>query len=657
MRKPFHVLSSGVALTAILSATAPVYAQPSTPADASTSTPIKHVVVIFDENVSFDHYFGTYPVAKNPAGEPAFTAAPGTPSVNGLNEQLLNHNPNAANPQRLDRSQPITDDMDHEYTAEQKAFDGGLMDKFVENTGGGNWPFPNQSKSMVMNYYDGNTVTGLWNYAQHFAMSDNSFGTTFGPSTPGALNLVSGQTHGAIAYTTRQNMNGQQMLPDANGVIIKDGLNKNGTLYTDADPYYDNYSNPKKPTIAMTGKNVGDLLNSKGISWGWFQGGFRNPSAKHVNVGGQSFSDYSPHHEPFQYYKSTANPAHLPPTSVSMIGKQDQANHQYDMTDFWSATDNGNMPAVSFLKAPMYQDGHAGYSDPLDEQKFLVDTINHLQKLPEWKDTAVVISYDDSDGWYDHVMGPIVNQSNDPIADALVGPGNAGSPKDGVYLDRAGYGPRLPLLVISPYAKQNFVDHAVTDQSSILRFVEDNWNLGRLGDQSYDEKAGSINAMFNFSNGPAAKKLFLDPQTGEPVSAPADKVGKSQGKAHSKSSYGAPVNVMIKNTQMAQSMDNESPFINKDGHTMVPAVDLASALGASATWDDETRSITIQLGSHSMQFRPSTDTALVDGKPVHLDAPVWISRTGHAYLPLRSVVTIVGWTLIFENDTVYVTGN
>lgn len=158
-----------------------------------TTTPIKHLVVIFDENVSFDHYFGTYPFATNPAGEPRFMAERGIPTVNGLTPALLTDNPNSANPQLLDRSQALTCDQDHSYTDEQKAFDGGLMDKFVQSVSGGSCT----DKSTVMNYYDGNTVTVLWNYAQHFAMSDNSFGTTFGPSTPGALNLISGQTHGA----------------------------------------------------------------------------------------------------------------------------------------------------------------------------------------------------------------------------------------------------------------------------------------------------------------------------------------------------------------------------------------------------------------------------------------------------------------------------
>ncbi|HKK14263.1 MAG TPA: alkaline phosphatase family protein, partial [Gammaproteobacteria bacterium] len=493
-------------------------AQPALADAHATATPIKHVVVIFQENVSFDHYFATYPHAANPAGEPPFTPRSGTPSVNGLTRNLLTHNPNSANPERLDRSEALTCDQDHHYGDEQRAFDGGLMDKFVEHTNNENCTPPEVSKpNLVMDYYDGNTVTALWNYAQHFAMSDNAYNTTFGPSTPGALNLVAGQTHGAISTEPATDTYGV-VSPDANGV---------GTVINDPDPTYDDCSNPDYPHVSMVdgNRNIGDLLSARGISWGWFEGGFRPTSrtadgkavcgARHRNIGGNWMQDYIPHHEPFQYYKSTSNPHHLPPSSVAAIGHDgDQANHQYDLKDFWSAVDAGTMPAVSFLKAAGYQDGHAGYSDPLDEQTFLVKTINRLEKSPQWKNTAVIIAYDDSDGWYDHQMGPIVSQSSDPMNDALTN-GSCGANAGGGYMDRCGYGPRLPLLVISPWARENYVDHSVTDQASVLRFIEDNWQVGRIGDGSFDARAGTLDNMLDFAHRPEhVRRLFLDPATG-----------------------------------------------------------------------------------------------------------------------------------------------
>jgi phospholipase C len=366
-----------------------------------------------------------------------------------------------------------------------------------------------------MGYYDGGTTTALWNYAQHFAMSDNSYSTGFGPSTPGALNLVSGQTHGASGPSTEV----------AAGSVTGDPQ-PSGDVCTSRD------------NVTMSGRNIGNLLNDRGVTWGWFNGGFRTAGGKpacsqtHTGADGKQKVDYIPHHEPFQYYASTANPNHLPPSSVAMIGKQgDQANHQYDLTDFWGALAAHNMPAVNFLKAPGYQDGHAGYSSPTFEQQFIVDTINRLQKSPEWKSTAVVIAYDDSDGWYDHQMSPIVNHSQS-TADALSGPGMCGTkPPAGGYQGRCGYGPRQPLLVISPYAKSNFVDHSTTDQSSITRFIEDNWSAGRIGDASFDAKAGSLANMFRFYRR-SDHSLFLDPSTGQPVASGDQQSGHWESKRH-----------------------------------------------------------------------------------------------------------------------------
>ncbi len=169
------------------------------PADTKTSTPIKHLVIIYGENESFDHYFATYPVAKNTAA-PLFYASDDTPAVNGLSGGLLTNNPNLFNPVRLGREDAFTCSLNHDYTAEQKAVNGGLLNKFVQATSRTGTGCATDG-STVMAYYDGNTVTALWNYAQHYAMNDNSFDTVFGPSTPGAINLISGQTgNGTISF-------------------------------------------------------------------------------------------------------------------------------------------------------------------------------------------------------------------------------------------------------------------------------------------------------------------------------------------------------------------------------------------------------------------------------------------------------------------------
>ena len=597
-------------------------------ADASTRTPIKHVVVIFGENISFDHYFGTYPQAANTDGQP-FTAAPGTPSVDGLlptsnsepprlrhSTNLLTSNPNAAQPQRLDSSATgkvpgqgqLTCDQDHDYGDEQTAFDNGKMDNFVgaTGTGGGNGPTgaPCQA-AQVMDYYDGNTVPAIWNYAQHYAMSDDSFGTTFGPSSPGAINLASGDT-GNVDTSHTANSPSISTPTSPNADLTSNG--KGGySLTSDAQPYWDDCST--RDAVALTGENIGDLLNDAGVSWGWFQGGFK-PTTTYdqglatVGKSGQPSStfiadefkkltppphasnealcdsvhpigvalggtgqwgykdDYIPHHEPFQYYASTANPHHFTVAhngstdtlaGLASIGHDTQAykgglpqfntpNHQYDTSDFdqlVAAINAGKLPGsalpgVSFLKAPGYEDAHAGYSDPTDEQQFVVKEINALEHSPDWGSTVVIVNYDDSDGWYDHVYSGVHNPSVSP-ADNLTdtnktgptsghcGPAKQSSPPLDNEQGRCGLGPRLPMLVISPLAKTNYVDHHVSDQASIINLIEYNWGLPGISgsaDQllhSEDASEGlafDLAGMFRFGH-PGASRLFLDPSTGQ----------------------------------------------------------------------------------------------------------------------------------------------
>jgi phospholipase C len=517
----------------------------------ATATPIKHVVVIYQENVSFDHYFATYPKATNPAGSPPFVAASGTPTVNGLSGTLLTSNPNylnsangsgAVNPFRLDRSQAATADQGHAYTAEEQAFDNGLMDLFPKYTGKGDSGATGSvgTTGLVMGYYDGNTVTAIWNYAQHFAMNDNTFTDTFGPSTPGALEAIAGQTNGVQLVATTK----QPFTLAAYSYYINDGQG-GYTLINDVDPAYDTCSSATDQVL-MSGKNIGDLMNTTGISWGGFMGGF-NLGVTNANgttgcklstystVVGSNVADYIPHHNWFQYFKSTSNPTHARPSSIQAVGYStqvdgktgDPANHQYDLQDFYAAVKAGNFPAVSFLKAPAYQDGHAGYSDPLDEQTFVTQVVNFLQQQPDWKNTVVIVTYDDSDGWYDHVMSPTTSASFDSQADQLNGPGVCGSGTAPSGLNgkpvngRCGPGTRIPFLVISPWAKSNYVDHTLISQASIVRFIEDNWLGGqRLGGGSFDATAGSIMGMFDFSGGGGNPALYLDPTFGTPLNEP-----------------------------------------------------------------------------------------------------------------------------------------
>jgi phospholipase C len=532
-------------------------------ADPATATPIKHLVVIFGENISFDHYFATYPNATNPAGEPAFTALAGTPTPNNLQSAglLSPSNPNSAQPFRFDRTSHdvMTCSQNHSYNPEQAAFDGGAMDKFVESVGTTGTGATGRvcAKADNMGYYDGNTVTAFWNYAQHFAMSDNSYNTQFGPSTPGAISVTSGNT------TTIDSSKFAFGMTTSNGNIVPNGAG-GYTLIGDLRPYYDDCNT--SAATGFTGQNIGDKLNAAGLSWGWFQGGFKpstaatttsdptgayNPTTETgkavcatshnegAAIGGSATNtaDYIQHHEPFQFYASTANPHHLAPASLNAIGTDtqdyngsgqptfDTANHNYDMSDFdslVSAIAHGtvsadHLPAVSYLKAPAYQDGHAGYSDPLDEQAFVTKEINALEQTPDWSSTAVVLAYDDSDGWYDHQRAVGFPQTGSTSAqDTAMCTGTA--PADGLS-GRCGYGPRTPLIAISPCAKPNYIDHTLTNQASVVKFIEDNWLSSSRITGSEDASSGSIDNMFDYSNC-TQPALFLDTSTGLATGTP-----------------------------------------------------------------------------------------------------------------------------------------
>ena len=394
--------------------------KPDAGADARTATPIHHLVVIYQENHSFDNYFGTYPLALNPARR---TAVPrrtrhARPST-GSPRADRTDNPNLASPFRLDRSDEITCDNNHGYVPMQKAYDSGL----ARTSSSSPWArrAPAASPSLTMDYYDGNTVTALWNYAQRFAMSDNNFASTYRPVRSSALNLVCGQTARLrrSAHRPRRRERHADRKPPARPRRLR------------------RIRRGQPDAMQMTGHNIGDLLNAKDVTWGWFTRRFKptatvngtaSAAASHTNIGGGLTTTTTGERRPVPVLPVTANPA--PPAAEyarPMIGRSDQANHQYDLSDFWTAADataparrlvphGGELPARATPDTPTRS----------TSRHFLVDTLNRSAAASVLALHRRGDHWDESDGWYDHVMPPDRQPVQRPAEDVFTGAGQCG---------------------------------------------------------------------------------------------------------------------------------------------------------------------------------------------------------------------------------------
>jgi phospholipase C len=524
----------GVALAALLGAFSfdHVGSASAVPVNTSdnTTTPIKHLVVIYDENQSFDHLFGTYPYAENTDGT-SFCPQPGTAglptSTESVNTELgaglvpkttlgapvtkggcatyqgvtpnpeagasppvadtAEPNPNEYQPQRIPDTAAVTCDNNHSYTPEEEAVDGGAMDKFVQFTSA-NCTIPgatNSSPGIGMDYYDGNTDTGLWNYAQRYGMSDNSWDATFGPTMIGSLNMFGATTYSSITGST---------------------------YISNTNPVWDDIDGQSGE---MGGGNIGTLMNERGVSWGWFEEGFQTPSTSDSNVDGHSSAMFGSIYDTPDWWQATSNEDHTASAANNEIGFSGPANHQYDTPEFFESlegTGGAALPAVSFLRADVVRTGHPSSSDPLDEQEWIESDVNAVEKSAYWPSTAIVIEYDDSDGYYDHQAPTILNSSNTGNDSAICSNAHAaGVPELGNQSNRCGPSQRLPFMVISPYAKADHVDHELVTQDSTLKFIEKNWGLPTIGPATFDNlpQLGDLESFFDWSH-PQQNEVLLD---------------------------------------------------------------------------------------------------------------------------------------------------
>jgi phospholipase C len=420
---------------------------------------LNHIVVIYQENWSFDSLYGKFPGANG-----LDQAGPTTPQVDkdgkpyGVLPQPLNtlFSPAVPDP-RFPADLPVapfdttrfvgpnqqTGDLVHRFYQEQYQIDGGKMDKFVA------W---SDAAGLVMSYYDATNMPE-GKLAQQFTMMDNFFHAAFGGSFLNHQFLIC-----ACAPTWSDAPPNIRAQLDESGMMTRDGqVTPDGfainTSYTVNAPHPASVTDKSLLVPQQTAPTIGDRLTDAGQSWAWYSGGWDQALLGHADPLFQF------HHQPFAYYANYAD------------GTAAKSEHLKDELDFYNDVVNGTLPAVSFVKPLGPDNEHPGYATLQNGQVHVADLVSAIQNSPFWNDTAIIITYDEHGGRWDHVAPPAI--------------------------DRWGPGLRVPTIVISPFARKGFVDHTQYDTSAILRLIEDRWNLAPLADR--DAKSGNMTTAFDFN--------------------------------------------------------------------------------------------------------------------------------------------------------------
>lgn len=375
---------------------------PSDPAspDPRSSVPrsaIKHLMIVVMQNASFDHLFGTYP------------------GVNGLNSALpsyqqVDQSGSMITPQLLTNLSPA--DLNHTATSYQVAFDSGKMDKYA---------FENGDESMA--YYDNTSigtandgrqfgVNTLWNYAKQYALADNFYASAMASEPSNMLYMTSADVGtGSDPY-------GYPQLDACSAALYQQNQGVGATM-----------------TPPLTYQNVGDQLSAAKISWAWMHEYFSNEQ-------NGTCTHYVPQENPFQYFQTTANSANV---------------QNFALADFESQLSAGTVPSVMWVNASPGHSMHPGQGNIANAVEWLDNFVQAVKGSSVWANTAIIVIWDESGGWYDHVAPPQLNGT-------------------------IGLGARVPVLVISPLAKTNYVSSQQMDFVSVLRFIQWNWALGTFAD-------------------------------------------------------------------------------------------------------------------------------------------------------------------------------
>lgn len=420
------------------------------------------MIVIYQENWSFDGLYGKFPGANGIAN--AGDALKQVKKDGTLYKTLpqpwdSNLQPSGPDP-RFPADLPVapydaskyaspdskTGDLLHRFYQHQYQIDGGRNDMFLA------W---SNNPGLTMGYFDATNMPE-GKLAQQYTMADNFFAGAFGGSFINHMFLIC-----ACAAPWPNAPASQVVTLDAKGFLTKDGeVSPDGyvvnTAYPMNHPYPDFVKDPSQRLPLLTAPTIGDRLSDKGLTWAWYSGGWNDA------VAGKPDPLFQYHHQPFNYFANLAE------------GTDARKQHLKDIVDFQSALKDSNLPSVSFVKPLGPDNEHPGYTKLAHGQKYVADLVKSVQDSPFWKDTAIIIAYDEYGGRWDHVAPPVI--------------------------DRWGPGTRVPAIIISPYARKGFVDHTQYDTASILKFIETRWNLAPLGTR--DAKGNNLINAFDFSQTP-----------------------------------------------------------------------------------------------------------------------------------------------------------